>query len=258
MSLPTLTTKRSLTESALLLLFLFVLLSALYTTLSVFFGVFTYAIILSVSCYGLFEKMVRLLGNKRTIAAILFALFIIVIIALPFIYIISVLGDYAQKVEDWIAYVKQNGVPALPAWAAELPLVGKKISAFWTKFQADPPATIALYGPQIRSVVQHLLTGGLGIVGAALEFVLGVIIAAVLLAGGQKRLDPIYAVTGKIIGPEDGPALVDASGRAVKGVAIGVMGTAFIAAVFAWIGFSIAGISFAVGLAAITFFLVVI
>jgi predicted PurR-regulated permease PerM len=36
------------------------------------------------------------------------------------------------------------------------------------------------------------------------------------------------------------------------------MGTAFIAAVFAWIGFTIAGISFAIGLAALTFFLVVI
>ena len=56
----------------------------------------------------------------------------------------------------------------------------------------------------------------------------------------------------------DGPALVDATGRAVKGVAVGVMGTAFIAALFAWIGFAIAGISFAVGLAALTFFLVVI
>jgi predicted PurR-regulated permease PerM len=47
-------------------------------------------------------------------------------------------------------------------------------------------------------------------------------------------------------------------GRAVKGVAVGVMGTAFIAAFFAWVGFAIAGISFAVGLAALTFFLVVI
>ena len=57
---------------------------------------------------------------------------------------------------------------------------------------------------------------------------------------------------------DNGPALVHATGRAVKGVAVGVMGTAFIAALFAWIGFAIAGISFAVGLAALTFFLVVI
>ena len=71
-------------------------------------------------------------------------------------------------------------------------------------------------------------------------------------------LNPIYGATKKIIGEHDGPALVDASGRAVKGVAIGVMGTAFIAAIAAWIGFTIAGVSIAAGLAAITFFFVVI
>jgi predicted PurR-regulated permease PerM len=61
-----------------------------------------------------------------------------------------------------------------------------------------------------------------------------------------------------MVGENDGPALVDASGRAVKGVAIGVMGTAFIAGIAAWIGFAIAGIPIAAGLAAITFFFVVI
>jgi predicted PurR-regulated permease PerM len=62
----------------------------------------------------------------------------------------------------------------------------------------------------------------------------------------------------RLVGEHDGPALVDASGRAVKGVAIGVMGTGFIAGIAAWIGFTIAGVPIAAGLAAITFFLVVI
>jgi predicted PurR-regulated permease PerM len=51
--------------------------------------------------------------------------------------------------------------------------------------------------------------------------------------------------------------LVDASGRAVKGVAIGVMGTAFIAGIAAWIGFTNCWYSIAAGLAAITFFVVI-
>jgi len=51
---------------------------------------------------------------------------------------------------------------------------------------------------------------------------------------------------------------VNATGRAIKGVAVGVMGAAFMVALFAWIGFAIAGIPFAIGLAALTFFLVVI
>ena len=95
-------------------------------------------------------------------------------------------------------------------------------------------------------------------VGAVFEFILGIIISAVLLANKDTVLPPIYSVMRKLVGDTGGPPLVDATGRAVKGVAVGVMGTAFIAALFAWIGFAIAGVPFAVGLVALTFLLVVI
>ena len=64
------------------------------------------------------------------------------------------------------------------------------------------------------------------------------------ISSGKKALQPVYTIMDNIIGNSDGTAIVDATGRAVKGVAVGVMGTAFIAALFAWIGFAIAGISF--------------
>jgi predicted PurR-regulated permease PerM len=129
----------------------------------------------------------------------------------------------------------------------------RKFSSTWLKLQSDP-AAIELYEPKIMAVVTRLLGGGLGVIGAGLELVLGIIISAVFLNSGTKILDPIYVVMKRMVGENDGPALVDASGRAVKGVAIGVMGTAFIAGIAAWIGFAIAGIPIAAGLAAITFF----
>src|SRR6185436_4888634 len=132
--------------------------------------------------------------------------------------------------------------PPLPGWVTGLPVVGENISNSWTKLQNDP-ATIQLYEPKITAVLTRLLSGGLGIVGAVLELILGVIISAIFLSSGTKMLNPIYDLMKKLVGEHDGPALVDASGRAVKGVAVGVMGTAFIAAIAAWIGFTIAGIS---------------
>ena len=249
---------RGVIETALALLLLLILLLNLYTVLSVFLGVFTYAIIFSVSFAKIFERLVRLLKNKRKLAAFVYALILIALIALPFIYIISALSDYAAEAEQWITDAKTNGVPPLPDWIAGLPFAGEKISAFWQQLQADPSGTLAAYEPQIRDTLQQLISGGAGIIGATLEFIVGIIISAILLASGEKVLQPVYATMKHIVGYNDGPALVDATGRAVKGVAVGVMGTAFIAALFAWIGFAIAGISFAVGLAALTFFLVVI
>ncbi len=249
---------RGFIETALALLLLLILLFDLYTVLSVFFGMFTYAIIFSVSFAKLFERLVVLLKNKRKLAAFLFALVLIALIALPFVYIISALSDYAAKAQQWITDAKTHGVPALPEWIAGIPFLGKKMADFWQQLQADPATTIASYEPQIKSTLQRLISGGAGMVGATLEFILGIIVSAVLLASGKKVLEPVYAIMDNIVGERDGASLVDATGRAVKGVAVGVMGTAFIAALFAWIGFAIAGISFAVGLAALTFFLVVI
>jgi predicted PurR-regulated permease PerM len=249
---------RGFIETALALLLLLILLFDLYTVLSVFFGVFTYAIIFSVSFAKLFERLVRFLNNKRKLAAFIYALLLIAIIALPFIFIISALSDYAVQAELWITDAKTKGVPPLPDWIAGIPFAGEKITKFWQQLQADPAATIATYEPQIRKTLQRLITGGAGMVGATLEFIVGIIVSAILLSSGEKILKPIYETMKKIVGDNDGAALVDATGRAVKGVAVGVMGTAFIAALFAWVGFAIAGISFAVGLAALTFFLVVI
>jgi predicted PurR-regulated permease PerM len=245
-------------EAAVSLLLLFLLLFSLYRVLSVFFGVFTYAIIFAVSFYSLFEDFVKLLKHKRSLAAFIYALVLILIIAMPFYYIISALTDYAHQAQHWMADAKINGVPALPAWIAGLPVIGEKITPFWNDLQANPSATITAYEPQIKAFLQRMISGGAGLIGATLEFIVGIIISAIFLASGSKMLNPVYAIMGKIAGENNGPALVNATGRAVKGVAVGVMGTAFVAALAAWIGFAIAGISFAVGLAALTFFLVVI
>src|SRR6187200_523567 len=93
-------------ESALALLLLLILLLELYKVLGVFAGVFTYAIIFSVSFAGLFESLVRLVGNKRGLGAFIYAIILITVIAMPFYYIISALTGYATQVEQWIADVK--------------------------------------------------------------------------------------------------------------------------------------------------------
>ena len=249
---------RGFIETAIALLLLLALLLNLYNVLGVFTGVFAYAVILSVSFAGTFKSLVRLVGNKKGLAAFIYAVLLIAIIALPFYFIISALSDYAHRAQQWLTDVKVDGVPPLPAWVEGVPFAGKKTAAFWQQLQANPAATLASYEPKIREIIHRLVSGGAGLVGSVLEFVVGIIISAIVLANEQKLLQPLYAIMKKLVGENEAPPLIDATGRAVKGVAVGVMGTAFIAAIAAWIGYAIAGISFAIGLAALTFFLVVI
>jgi predicted PurR-regulated permease PerM len=76
-------------------------------------------------------------------------------------------------------------------------------------------------------------------------------------ASGSRTLRPASAIASRIAGPA-GTKLLDAAGRAIRGVAIGVIGTALLEGVLAWIGFAIAGVPGAIALAAVTFFFAVI
>ena len=183
---------RGFIETALALLLLLILLFDLYTVLSVFFGVFTYAIIFSVSLAQPFEWLVRLLKNKRSLAAFIYAVLLIAVVALPFIFIVSALSDYAAQAQQWITDAKAGVCRTLPDWIAGIPFLGKKIADFWQTLQADPAATIASYEPQIKTTLQRLISGGAGLVGSTLEFVVGIIVSAIFLVSGKKILQPLY------------------------------------------------------------------
>ena len=115
-----------------------------------------------------------------------------------------------------------------------------------------------LHEQQIRVILHRVLVGGIGILGAAVQLIIGIIISAMFLVGHSTLLKPLKATLQHLFGEQAGLSLLEATEQAIKGVSIGVMGTAFIASVVAWIGLTIAGIHFALGLTAIIFFLVLI
>jgi len=258
MSTATHPSSRNLIETVLVLLLLLALLFALYDVLRVFFGVLTFAIIFSLSFAKLFDRFARLLKNRRKLAAFFYCIILITVVALPFIYIISSMSHHVKEASHIINDIKTNGLPPLPAWIINLPYVGEEISSFWQSVQDNPKETMALHEIQLRSLLHHVVTGGAGMLGATLEIIAGIIISAFFLVRSEMILKPIRTTMRHLLGEKDGHALLNAIGQAVKGVAVGVMGTAFIAAVISWIGFTIAGIPFALGLTALIFFLVLI
>lgn len=244
---------------AINLLLLFALLYMLFNTLGIFFGVFTYAIIFSVSLHNVFEKLVAWLGNRRKLAGFIFGLVMLGVIALPLIYMISVVTHYFQNLREFISGISNHHVPPLPERLESIPFIGDKAKEIWSELESDPKKVMELYGPQIRAFFQHMISAGGGILGATSELILGIIIATIFLTVEAKKIvAPLEAILVKLTGVKQGVALLHASGKAIRGVAFGVMGTGFIAAIMAWIGYSIAGIHMAAILAAITFFLVVI
>lgn len=245
-------------ELILILLLLLGLMFALYDVLKVFFGVLTFALIFSVSFSGLFEKLVRLLKNRRKLAAVLYTLLLISIIAVPATFIISALRVHIKDAITWIGEIKTNGLPPLPAWLSRLPIAGPEITLFWQQLQDSPKDAIAPHEEQLKILLHHILTSGAGLMGTALQFIVGIFISAFFLAAGPGIMNPIKLAMQHLLGKRDGLSLLQAVIQAIRSVSIGVMGTAFIAAAISWIGLTIAGIGFSLLLSALVFFLVLL
>jgi predicted PurR-regulated permease PerM len=249
---------RNVVRTAIALLLLFLLLFALYSVMSVFFGVFTFAIIFSVSFHGLFEKYRHLAGKFKKLPAIIYGILMVSIVAIPFIFLLNKLGDVIRISMDLFGQIKAGHVPELPGFIKNIPVLGDRATALWSQLEKDPVGTIGVYDEQIKNALQHLISGGTGLMGTGLELILGIIVSAIFLHYGKKAVEPADAFLSQLLGVNTADSILDASGKAIKGVAIGVMGTGLIAAVASWIGFKIAGIEIAGILAAVTFFLVVI
>jgi len=231
---------------------------ALYDVLKIFFGVMTFALIFSVSFASPFERLTILLKRRRKLAAIVYSVILLAIIALPFIYIISALRGHVREAIDWVNEIKRNGIPSLPSWVHGLPFVGGDIESFWLQLQKSPKEAIGHHEEQLKMALRPILTSGAGMLGTILQFITGIIISAFFLASGEKMLSPVKLAMQHLLGKRDGLTLLRATTQAIKGVSIGVMGTALIAAFISWIGLTIAGIPFSLVLSALIFFLVLI
>ncbi|MEO8109349.1 MAG: AI-2E family transporter [Ginsengibacter sp.] len=245
-------------ETVLVVFLLIALLVSLYTVLHLFFGVLTFALVFAISFEGLYEGLVIRIKNKRKTGAFLYALSLIVVLAVPLFFLFSSLSRNVRPALRWINEVKVNGLPPLPQSVANMPIAGKRIAKLWDQYHGNPKQIINDYGQQVHTLSEKVLNSGLTILQTMLEIIIGIIISAFFLIKKKEIISAILLPLERLLGERSGQSLLDAIAMAIRGVSIGVMGTAFIAASLSLLGFTIAGVHFSVGLAAIVFFLVVL
>ncbi|WP_298718045.1 hypothetical protein [Chitinophaga sp.] len=158
---------RNTVETILVLLLLLALFVAVYDVLRVFFGVFTFAIIFAVSFARPFEELCRRTGQRRTWAAVVYALLLLAVVALPFVLLISALGRHASQLLAFAQQVREYGLPPLPAQAAELPVVGDPLAQWWQHLRENPRETLVGHNHELNALLHRLLSGGAGILGSA-------------------------------------------------------------------------------------------
>lgn len=125
--------------------------------------------------------------------------------------------DTAQGVADGL----QEGriaIPPPPDGIRDWPLVGEKLYGFWGKASANIADTLAGFAPQLKAFGGWVLSTAAGAGFAVLQFVIAIIIAAVLLAQSEASGRAAQAFACRLAG-EKGVEFADLAEATVRSVA---------------------------------------
>jgi predicted PurR-regulated permease PerM len=253
----TTTGQADLTRIFLVILIIAVLIVGSLWTLLPFLGALIWATTIVVATWPLLLQVQERTGGRRAPATAVMTIVMLAIFIIPAALAVGVLVDTAVRAADLVQELSARGIGPPPPWVSDVPWVGARAAAKWQALSAGgPEAIVELLRPLARDTAALALsmTGGLGSV--AVHFLLTVIIAAILYTNGEHAAEGVTMFAHRI-GKERGRNTVRLAGQAVRGVALGVIVTAFLESIIAGVGLWLAGVPRPGLLLAMTFVLCV-
>ena len=170
------------------------------------------------------------------------------------------LSDSIVSTSQELAHQLKEGTLVIPAPSqkvAEWPLVGKKLYAGWNEAATNLEQTLRHYQPQLREYGGKIASAVGGALGAVLQFVISLIIAAVFLSNSTGSVKISHAIANRLIG-EKGVEWVQLSAMTVRSVVQGILGIAIIQSLLSLIGLVLMDVPLAPLWAFVVLFLAII
>jgi predicted PurR-regulated permease PerM len=222
-----------------------------------FLGALLWAVMIVVATWPLLLWLERRLFGRRALAVTVMTLALLLVLVLPVTLAISMVVTNADMLVGWTKVLADFSLPPPPGWLSRVPLLGEQAAAAWQQLsQLSESELLDRAAPYATDFATWLLPriGSLGFV--VVQFLLTVIVAAIVYANGEPVARFFLRFARRIAG-ERGEVAARLAAQAIRGVALGVVGTALIQAALAGIGLAIAGVPFAGLLTAVAFMLTV-
>ena len=200
-----------------------------------------WGIIIAVSIYPFFQKILALVGNRRKTAAAITTLIALVILIIPSLVFI----DSAVNGMKYLSTNMESGslsIPPPPESVLEWPVIGESMYDIWLLSSTNIERAIVEFAPQLKTFAPKVLSAASGVVISLLLFVVSIIIAGALLSkdktSDEKVLKTIFT---NLIGKQ-GEQFVELSVATIRNVVQGVVGVAVIQAILGGVGIWFVGI----------------
>ena len=245
------------TRTTLAVLFISMLIFASFWLARPFLTPFIWATTIVVASWPLLLALQGRLWGKRRLAVAVMTVVLLLVLVVPLSFAVFTIVDKADEIVGWVKSLSSFTVPTPPQWFAGIPLVGANLVDYWQQLAALSPQELsARLAPYAGKAVSWFASqaGSAGMM--ILEFLMTVIIAAILYANGDAAAAGVRAFSRRLAGRKGEEAAVLAS-KAVRGVALGVALTAIIQAILGGIGLAVTGVPAAAALTAVMFILCV-
>lgn len=251
------TNTRPKLEQNLAWFFLILLAAGCLVVMAPFVSMVLWAVILCFSSWPLYRWLLARVGNRRTLAASIMSLALMLVILLPFVVVGAALADHVGQLTTAVRKFIDAGPPPPPQWLGKLPVLGARAVEYWQALAADSAKLLALLKRFIQPASAWLLGAGVAMGAGLVRLAFSIFIAFFLFRDGTKAAEQLSAAALRV-GGDRATHLLDLAGNTIRGVVYGILGTALVQAVMAGVGFVIAGVPGAAVLTLLTFFLSIV
>lgn len=251
----TLPVRQDLTRTVLAVLVLGALIAASFWILRPFLGATIWATMIVVATWPLMLAVQARLWNRRSLAVVAMTLGLLLVLVVPLTLAIGALVENAEGLVAWAESLSSAKLPPAPDALGRIPFVGPKAVEAWNRAAAQGVTDLSDKIAPYAGKLTQWLAGKVGSVGLViLQFLLMVVIAAIMYAGGESAASGLL-LFGRRLAGDRGENAIRLAGRAIRGVALGVVVTALVQSLLGGIGLAVAGMPFAALLTGVMFLL---
>ena len=245
------------TRITLAVLFIAILIAACFWILKPFISALVWATMIVIATWPLMLSVQAKLGKKRWLAVTAMTLLLLLILIAPLTLAVTTLIDKAQELTTNSQMLTELRIPSPADWLQKIPQVGPRVAAKWQEYsQLDQSQLVQRLVPHSQKIVSWFLTQAGSVGMMVVHCLLTVLISAILYAKGESAADGVRRFVRRVAGKSGEDAAVLAA-IAVRGVAIGIVGTALVQTFLGWAGLLIAGVPGQAILTAVLFLLCV-
>ena len=234
-----------LVRTTLGVLFLGGLILSSFWILRPFIGATIWATMLVVATWPVMKWFEARLWHRRSLAVLVMSLLLLLLFFVPLTLAIGTIVSHSDEIISRGKALATSPVPHPPQWVSNLPFVGEKIAKAWEDaIAAGASGLLNTLMPYADNIAKWLVSQAGSIGFLLLQFLLTVIISALMYAGGESAAMAVRRFGRRLAGL-NGENAVTLAGQAIRGVALGVGVTAVVQAGLGGIGLAIAGVPFA-------------